>query len=63
MDIYKLRPGLSPVHKIGREQFEEDTGKKAPWYQEEGNETIQFAVCPACNNPIRIIALYKRHDN
>ena len=62
MDIYKLRPGLQPVHKINKDKFEADTGKRAPWYQREGDKIVQFAVCPACDNPIRIVALYERHE-
>lgn len=63
MDVFKLRPGLAPVHKISRDKFEAETGKMAPWYQREGYKIAPFAVCPACDNPIRIVALYERHEN
>ena len=64
MDVYKLRPGLQPVRKIEKGQFEADTGKSFPWYQnDERGNPAQYAVCPACDNPIRIIALYKRREN
>lgn len=63
MDVYKLKQGLQPIHRINREQFENDTNKQWPWYQEIGTETVQYAVCPACDNPIRLVALYKRHEN
>ncbi|MBB4268298.1 hypothetical protein, partial [Roseospira visakhapatnamensis] len=39
--------------------FEEDTKKQPPWYQKEGKER-QFAVCPACDNPIQILGLVER---
>lgn len=63
MDVFKLRPGLKPVHKISKDRFEAVTGKMAPWYQREGDKIVPFAVCPACDNPIRIVALYERHEN
>ena len=63
MDVYKLKPGLQPIHRISKEQFENDTNKQWPWYQEKGTETVQYAVCPACDNPIRLVALYKRYEN
>lgn len=63
MDVYKLRTGLQPIHSITKEQFEKDTNKKAPWYQVKGNTIVQYAVCPVCDNPIQLIALYKRHEN
>lgn len=37
-----------------------DVSKLKPGREKEG---IPYAVCPACDNPIRIIALYKRHEN
>lgn len=63
MNVFKLQPGLRPVHKISRDKFEAMTGKMAPWYQREGDKIAPFAVCPACDNPIRIVALYERHEN
>jgi hypothetical protein len=67
MDKYKLypgKPGQYPVKKIEKYQFEFDTKKRNPWYQDDcQGETVQYAVCPACNNPIQIIVLYKRRKN
>jgi len=60
MDVYKLRFGLHPVHKIEKNQFESDTLRAYPWYQDNAQGSpAQFAVCPACDNPIQIIALYR----
>ncbi|GAB1255377.1 hypothetical protein Defa_28640 [Desulfovibrio sp. TH_2024_36128] len=61
MHVYKLKTGLQPIKLIEKEQFERDTGKQSPWYQKNGDEMVQYAVCPACDNPIQIIALYKEH--
>lgn len=34
--------------------------RRAPWYRSSGDGTSsQFAVCPACDNPIQIIGLYR----
>lgn len=63
MNVYKLRPGISPVKEIDRLQFEQDTLKQEPWYQVCENEVSLYAVCPACNNPIQIVALYRRKAN
>lgn len=63
MDVYKLRTGVQHVQRIEKERFERDTGKKFPWYQKNGNNMVQYAVCPACDNPIQLIALYKRNEN
>lgn len=62
MDVYKLRQGLCPVHAISMEQFEAETQKQFPWYQKKEDESLQYAVCPACDNPIQLIALYRRRD-
>ena len=63
MNVYKLRPGISPVKVINKLQFEQDTMKSSPWYQSHKDDVSLYAVCPACNNPIQIIALYKRNEN
>ncbi len=51
----------STVYKtIEIKAFEADTLMRSPYYQKGTDGNIQqFAVCPACNNPIRILGLYK----
>lgn len=56
MDVYKLEPKSIEIKKISKENFEQDTGKLTPYYQEGKNS--QYAVCPVCDNPINIIGLY-----
>jgi len=59
MDVYKLWPDEVGGKLIEREGFEADTQRQQPWYQEGGGERAsQFAVCPACDNPIQLIGLY-----
>ncbi len=60
MDVYKLTPSSIAFKKIDRTAFEADTQRRAPWYQPaRSGEMSQFAVCPACDNPIQIIGLYR----
>lgn len=68
MDICKLHTGNSDIIKIEREIFERETQKHRIYYQQNPNSTEQekivpFAVCPACDNPIQIIGLYKKLKN
>ncbi len=64
MNVYKTRPEEILYKIISRENFEEDTLRKYPWYQtnDRGKE-VHFAVCPACDNPIQIIGLYRLPRN
>ncbi len=58
MDIYKARLD-APFRVISREAVEADTMKKEPWYPKSNDgEGSQFAICPACDNPIQLIGLY-----
>lgn len=61
MRFFKLRPEDTDMMLIDRERFELATRKMPPWYQpsSSGNELSQFAVCPACDNPIQVIGLYR----
>lgn len=56
MDTYKLRPKETKINTISKENFEKDTGKLEPYYQ--AYRDSQYAICPACDNPISIVGLY-----
>lgn len=60
MYIFKLRPEDTTYYDINVNTFETKTEKKFPYYRlrEKTDDVSQFAVCPACNNPIQIIGLY-----
>lgn len=58
MQVYKLRPSHTGEKELLTAAFEKDTKKIAPWYQTENGKERHFAVCPACDNPIRIVGLY-----
>lgn len=64
MDVYKLRIEHTAAKTITRDTFEAETRCREPWYQDSaGNKRSQFAVCPACDNPIQLIGLYELPAN
>lgn len=60
MDRFKAKTGLSRAYPISDTAFLEATGKRPPYQQTrpDGSEAL-YAVCPACDNPIQIIGLFK----
>lgn len=62
MDVYKLSPGFSPVFQISTlTDFERRTMKRPPyWNYTDGEEPTLYAICPACGNPITMVALARR---
>mgnify|MGYP001622854295 CR=1 FL=1 len=64
MRYYKLNQGIQEIFEIEKNSFELNTKMKEPYYQKNKNdEMVQYAVCPACDNPIEIIGLYKKLKN
>jgi len=64
MDEYKLRAEDFIGKPIGKDAFEDDTLRREPWYQEgSACKQSQFAVCPACDNPIQLVGLYHLPTN
>ncbi len=60
----KLKIGVSPIIEITKENFEQRTAKREPYYSIPGDENSQqYAVCPKCDNPVQIIGLYKKLKN
>lgn len=64
MKRFKLTQGLAKPYEITRQNFEQLTGGEAP-YVEKGKdgETRAFGICPACDNPIQLIGLYRPLPN
>ncbi|MFF2089788.1 hypothetical protein [Paenibacillus sp. NPDC058174] len=58
MKIIKLKPEDNEHFKLNVAQFENRTHKAHPYFQQHGKEIKQYAICPACNNPVIIINLY-----
>lgn len=59
MNIFKLRQGDEPFYFISTAVVEQTTEKHYPYYQKnEKGLSIQFAICPACDNPVQFVGLY-----
>lgn len=63
MDVYKLQLEHTGAKKIDRDTFEKETRCREPWYQDGSRKRSQFAVCPACDNPIQLVGLYELPKN
>lgn len=64
MNVYKLCIEHTAAKSITKEAFEEETRCREPWYQDgSNNRRSQFAICPACDNPIQLIGLYELPAN
>lgn len=60
MDVFKERTGIAKVYPITKEVYFRVTGKDRKYCKEDGNGNKSlYAVCPACDNPIQIIGLFK----
>ncbi len=64
MDRFELHVGDRTDMPLEKEIYERATRRRSPWVRNnaKGQESY-FAVCPACDNPIQLINLYKRQDN
>jgi len=52
---------FATIHEVCRETFEEQTRNKFPW--EQGTPVRkQYAICPACDNPVRLVGIYRKMD-
>ena len=60
MNRFKKCVGDFRSHEINEHNFQNVTGNIPPYVKQCPNEEqIRYAVCPACDNPIEIIGLYK----
>lgn len=64
MRRFKVTQGAAEVHDLTKEIYEKAVANKEK-YSEKGKDDEQrfFAICPACDNPIQIIGLYKKLKN
>jgi len=58
MQNVKLKQGNSEIIALNKSVFEEKTLCRPPYYTDE-NTQYPFAVCPQCDNPVKIIGFYK----
>ena len=61
---FKLHQGLSKIYDISRENYEELVQENSK-YVFTGKDKVKryFAICPACDNPIQLVGLYKKLKN
>ena len=64
MRRFKLHTGKAKVYDLTKEIYLSET-KKDAHYSITGKDGCKrnFAVCPACDNPIQILGLYKKLVN
>lgn len=64
MRRFKLVQGNVKPYDITRNNFKRFTGKKEPYvaWGSDGKKRC-FGICPACDNPIQLIGLYKKLKN
>lgn len=65
MKYYKLEKGISKIYKITTKEDFEEKIKNNGKYRYIGKDKIMrgLALCPSCDNPVRIIGLYKKIKN
>ena len=64
MNVYKLSLRTQGYWFLNKDEYEQRTGRRSPWYKvSDAGSPCYFAICPACNNPIQIIGLYKLPSN
>lgn len=64
MNVFKLTVGSLESFTLTTDVYETKTRESYPFYQtNEQGQVMHYAVCPACENPIQIINLYKRSSN
>ena len=59
MDTFKTKPGIPEEILITEENFANETGRQFPYAMKKNEKITYKAVCPACDNPIQIIGLFK----
>lgn len=60
MDIFKLHTWNTEPVPVTKNDFEEKTGKKSPYYIRDSKGIHCRGVCYYCNNPVQIRGLYKK---
>lgn len=64
MRRFKLKQGNASVYEINKENFERLTERKEPYLVwGDDNQKRCFGVCPACDNPVQLIGIYKKLKN
>ncbi|MHA6973678.1 hypothetical protein [Levilactobacillus brevis] len=62
MDIFKAKTGSAPVYEISKENYERCSKRRTKYVNRPGEKEAYYGVCPACDNPIQLIGLYRVAD-
>ena len=54
----KYHKGNSKVHEVSREDFVKATNELAPYMVVDKNGKNAYAICPLCENPVKLIGIY-----
>jgi hypothetical protein len=62
---FKLYSGVDAIYEIDKDIIETIIGRRPPWFVERQlrDDDAHFAVCPYCDNPIQLKAVYRRQQN
>lgn len=64
MNVYKLDVNKQGYWELNKDDYEQRTARRSPWYKvSDTGSPRYFAVCPACNNPIQLIGIYRLPAN
>lgn len=64
MDRIKFQVGEMQDYPISKSLYEQAVGKDDRYFMKRADgERSCFAICPACNNPVQIIGLYKQNTH
>ena len=64
MDMFKTRVGEARFIMINEDNFFTETGDRPPYRATGRNGSpVRYAVCPACDNPIVLVGLYRREQD
>ena len=58
MKVFRLRQHDGESHPLSIDNYNTETRKIFPWFQDIGSGPKHFAVCPGCDNPVEVINLF-----
>ncbi len=56
----KLHKGRSKIYPVSKEIYTEVTKEKYPYVQNGKNAKEAFAICPLCENPVKLLGIYAK---
>lgn len=56
----KFHKGFSPNYRVSHENFKQITKENAPYCQNGPNGKEAYAICPLCDNPVKLLGIYTK---